>query len=147
MSKMCDSDRQHKKPCGTCPFSRKVEAGKLGGSGPAAYIGQIHAGMWLPCHTGVNFDDPQWRVDFTAPQCAGAAMFRTAVAATVTPHILRLPVTEAVFNSEAEFLAHHCQVTEDEAAVALTMLTPAMMAKHELSKASVQRVEVTKDST
>lgn len=145
MSKMCEESRQHLKPCATCPFSRKVQAGKLGGSGPAAYIGQIHAGMWLPCHAGVNFDDPQWRVDFTAPQCAGAAMFRTAVGSKPSPHMLRLPTTNAVFDSEAEFVAHHCQVTEAEAETALTSMTPAMMAEYELSKATVKRVKVPVD--
>lgn len=114
-------------PCAACPFSKAVKPGALGGSEPETYIGQAHGPFLLPCHKACDFDDPDWKVKtIDTPQCAGAAIFRAniGVADKMPPAIHALPPSDAVFTSEAAFLAHHKGISLMEA-TALLHVTPA----------------------
>lgn len=142
VSKVCGADKQHADPCPGCPFSRRVKPGALGGSSPNTYIGQIAAGMWLPCHAAVDFSDNGWKTDLEAPQCAGAGQFREAVQAKETPHMLRLPPTDDVFSSYSEFLAHHTGRRVSSCEEYLQTVTPEYLAAQQLQQATVRRVAV-----
>lgn len=98
-----------KSPCNTCPFNKKVKPGELGGSHPMVYIEQIHGPYWLPCHSHTNYKDPNWKRDFSKPQCAGAAIFRANLQIdNKMPEFLHhLPASNQVFKNEEEFLLHH----------------------------------------
>ena len=99
-----------KEPCPSCPFSRSVTPGALGGTRPDAYVGQAAGPFTLPCHKHCDFDDPDWKAKAAlTPQCAGAAIYRThtGVADKMPEGIPVMPANPGVFSSAAEFVAHH----------------------------------------
>lgn len=103
-----EMDKSPKVPCKQCPFSRRCEPGALGGSSPAVYIGQSQGSFFLPCHLHTDYDDPNWKVDVTRPQCAGAAIYRANLGVAYSERLLHLPAGHPdVFASHEEFLAHH----------------------------------------
>lgn len=89
--------RQHTKPCGDCPWTRRALPGWLGSGTPEEWIELAHGEVKEPCHTVGN------------QQCAGLAIFRANVFKTPRyPGTLQLPQdTHRVFASNEEFLAHH----------------------------------------
>lgn len=115
------SKRDPKVPCKECAFSRDVEPGALGGSEPEVYIGQAFAPFAIPCHCHCNFSDPEWKQKAgpgETPQCAGVAIFRANIGAKgVLPAVLTpLEVNnDLVFSDPVQFLAHHKQISIDEA--------------------------------
>lgn len=147
-----ESTRKLKKPCKACPFSRACPPGKTGGSDPAIFVGQAVGPFWLPCHQTQNFKDPNWKNDMSVRQCAGAAIFRANVGvaesiAAVAEQLLRLPAdTGLVFHSFAELLAHHRQVSIDEAEKSLEITTPRDLLRIELNKIEAKR-HITKRPT
>lgn len=113
MSKQC----QHTKPCKGCPFSRNTEPGSLGGSAPEVYIGQSEGPFWLPCHNSKGYRGNSTNYG-EVTQCAGAAIYRSkiGVADKMPAALLTLDAdNDEVFNSHAEFLAHHSGLTLEEA--------------------------------
>jgi hypothetical protein len=107
------------KPCKTCPFSRTVEPGALGGSPIHVYLGQIQGKFWLPCHS--QYAEAVGTV--RDPHCVGASIMRANLGINPSP---ALPTegknTEIVFNDLAEFAAHHFggYLTTQEVRQALT---------------------------
>jgi hypothetical protein len=91
------AERQHEKPCGDCPFSRKAIPGWLGDGTVESWLADAHGETQINCHTLIG------------PQCAGAATYRSNV--YKRPHsraILLLPRDEKlVFTTAREFKAHH----------------------------------------
>ena len=135
-------------PCKQCPFSRDSVPGRLGGSTPEVFIGQIAGPFVLPCHMHCDFDDPHWRDDtFTTPQCAGAAIFRThvGVADQMPEAIHRLPANhEKVLSSYAEFLAHHKQIRLTQAIIQLAIEPVSILLSTELRKSGIMHFAVKK---
>lgn len=133
---------QHRKPCKTCAFRRDIAPGSTGGSPPSVYIGQAMAGMWMPCHEtyeeGVHHKDQH---PSRAPQCAGFAIYRknTGCDNPVSAGLLDLPEDKKlVFESHAEFAAHHYEVPVEAAEWTLEhSWTPKELAGLELTKAKV----------
>lgn len=124
-----------KTPCAECPFSRKIEPGRLGGSNPEVYIGQTEGPFWLPCHMSKGYEDS--RTDHAKhEQCAGAAMYRDAIgrADLMPPELLRLPHdADLVFSSHAEFLAHHRRIALEVAAEVLEHVPPQIFMQVEIA--------------
>ena len=132
--------QQHTSPCGECPFRRSISSGaqSLGGSTLETYIGQIHGPFWLPCHMHSDFQDPNWKSDRSKPQCAGAAIHRSnvGVASMMPEGILRLPANaEEVFETPAEFFAHHMRCEPIQAQYYLAVMTPKFLMMREMYKA------------
>jgi hypothetical protein len=64
---------KHKKPCKECPWRKNSAKGWLGNSTPEQFVQQLHQGAKLPCHLGVDYEDPAWQDKLEdAPYCAGA---------------------------------------------------------------------------
>lgn len=128
--------KQHTTPCSTCPFGRKVDPGALGGSKPGVYIGQCEAGFRVPCHSAIDYEDPEWNSKargLETPQCAGLATFRANLSIPGLPGRvanLSLPANHAaVFSSYVEFLAHHAQCDLKLAQEYLEWIPPEACAK------------------
>lgn len=137
--------KQHTTPCAECPFSRTIKPGALGCSAPAVYIGQVFAGMWIPCHATIDYVDLEWKTKCVreARECAGAAIFRANCAVPVADVLKKsltvLPANgEKVFAAPAEFVAHHLQMSYLQALRVLAQRTPADMALEALAQAGVR---------
>ena len=127
------------KPSSDCTFSRKCLPGELGGSPPEPYLGKLLGPFMLPCHG--RYIEGRARDDMRNGQCAGAAIMRANVGvATLMPQPLhRLPAnTEQVFATYAEFLAHHAEITLEEAKARLREVTPQQLLRHEFARAGVK---------
>ncbi len=133
-------------PCTECPYSRKTEPGKLGGSMPAVFIGQALGPFLLSCHM-----DPDYEKNNRSPallQCAGAAIFRANIgAAPLLPAALMKLETniDLVFATPAEFLVHHAGLSMMQAQLYLLRSPPLHLLQIELAKQGVQQVDMTKD--
>lgn len=126
-------------PCRDCPYNRECRPGALGGSNPAAYIGQAHGPFALPCHKHCDFSDPGWRSKaLDTPQCAGAAVFRTHIGAAdhMPAAMPRMPANATVFASEAEFIAHHTGTPLGKVKVWLTPTVIQAMTLEQLARAA-----------
>lgn len=95
-----ESNVQHKKPCGDCPWRRNAIPGWLGNMTPEEWLQAANGDGVIDCHTVVG--SPQ-------PQCAGAASYRANTCKSPRDlRALRLPVDRTrVFSSPSEFLNHH----------------------------------------
>jgi hypothetical protein len=121
-------------PCGSCPFSRAVKPGTLGGSHPTVCVGQSIGPFVLNCHTAEGDAHQQTDVRAVA-QCAGAAIFRAnlGVADRLPDAIHRQPADhELVFSSHAEFVSHHAQLELWMAESWLRVYTPQDCLQREL---------------
>jgi hypothetical protein len=130
-------------PCPECPFSKKVKPGRLGGSSPFVYIGQAEGPFALPCHKHCDFGDPDWKKKtLETPQCAGAAIYRSNVGASLAAQngIPSLPASPEVFESHAEFLAHHTSVSLALAKHVLRSVTPHSLMEAEMGKVPVLQI-------
>lgn len=112
--------KQHTKVCGSCPFSTKCEPGALGGSPPETYVAQTLLPYWVPCHSHLNYDDPNWKTDYSKPQCVGHAIMRQyeGVAERMPEKLINIVPYEdnPVFGSLVMFYAHHKQLPPAAAA-------------------------------
>lgn len=135
---------QNTKPCGECPFSKRIPPGELGGSPPEVYVGQIFCGFWLPCHCSPGYVGKATNVNDVA-QCAGAAQFRANIGISdrMPRGLLRLPPGSEALGSLAEFYAHHTGCTLAEAEAKLTPRFVKQCMLNELSRADV-RVQLKK---
>lgn len=142
---------QHTSPCKECAFVRTIEPGALGGSSPETYIGQCHGPYVVPCHLRHNCDNDEARRNPNNAQCAGVAVFRANTGRAdellqlMPPHIrekfLWLPKdTEHVFATNAEFLAHHKQITLEEAEKELAETPPEVLLQIELRRPGAQNI-------
>lgn len=136
--------RDPKKPCRECAFSRSVTPGALGGSEPEVYIGQTNGPFYIPCHCHYKSDTPDWKEKaLKAPQCAGSRIFRANIDNMNHPSLLGLEADhEAVFSTPAEFVAHHKQITVEQAQAELDRQTPDDLTLMEMMKAEVRIKEL-----
>ena len=130
------------KPCHDCAFRRDSKPGHLGGSAPEVYIGQCHGPFFIPCHLtyGELTDEVRQNLNCTGG-CAGSAVFRAnlGVDTKMPPGINRLPADhDLVFSSEVEFIAHHRQISIDQAYYLLSKRPPIELLNDELQKAGVR---------
>ncbi len=133
------------KPCKSCPFSRKVTPGELGGSSPFVYVGQIQGPFILNCHSGPGYEDPKKRGELGMTQCAGAAIFRANLGLSQKmPKVFHsLPENhELVFSSFAEFLAHHIEVSVSTVETGFRFAPPEAFLEMEMEKVRPHMVRV-----
>lgn len=133
-------------PCRECPFARWVKPGGTGGSDPRRFIGQALGHFWLPCHMAPGYWDNKDKPNNheLIPQCAGAAIYRTnvGVADRFPATFLHAAAdTEAVFASHAELLAHHLQVSRQEAEILLEFHTPEACLLDELRRVKKEHLK------
>jgi hypothetical protein len=101
------------KPCAECPFRRASLPGYLGADNPAGFIATTMADYSMPCHSTIDYSDPQWKVKWDAGRigrlCAGAAIFFANMCKLSRDRDRpTLPADrELVFAHPREFLAHH----------------------------------------
>lgn len=111
---------KHTKPCRDCPWRRNAVPGWLGSSVDAEqdFVANALADVSdepLPCHSTINYDDPDWKASQypDAALCAGALIF-----ARNTAKLPRDPAKadavlsvqadhDRVFSSAEQFLDHH----------------------------------------
>lgn len=124
-------EEQHHRPCGTCPFTGRVDPGHLGGSPPEVYVAQHFLPYLVICHEFIDYDDEEWaeaasnRGDH---QCVGFAMCRNrSGVADAMPGALLDVEHDAKTDSFAdiwEFWSHHNGVTY---AAAVETLSPGVI--------------------
>lgn len=134
---------QHRKPCKTCPFRRESTPQELGGSPTHVFVGQAYGPFWIPCHECIDYSDPNWREQYHAAQCAGAAIYRANCHPDIhrPPTILKLePDTTIVFATPAEFVAHHEHMTLKQADEAIQILKPEFLYQCELRRAGAKEL-------
>lgn len=121
-----------------------TEPGKLGGSLPEVYIGQIYGPFLLPCHQHCDFEDPNWKDDvLNIPQCAGAAMFRkqNGISERLPELVHALPPIDGLLDTPTAFYMHHKQISEDEAKAELAIFTPARLLTMQLSSQAAKHYD------
>ncbi len=135
--------KQHAKPCSTCPFQRSCEPGELGGSPTETFIGQAFGGFWIPCHECMDYTDPDWRLQYAANQCAGAAIYRSNChPAERPPDLLTLPENkELVFATPAEFFAHHKGIPLEDAQRILDRWPPLFWWMCEMNRPGARHIK------
>ena len=143
--------KQLRSPCDDCAFLRTSEPDNLGGSCAEVYIGQTHGPFWIPCHSSKEYRCKESVMGDEA-ECVGSAIFRANIGAfdrfgegltTDDPEnnpgklFKPEPDTELVFATEAEFMAHHKQISIAEATLQLMILPPETIFQIELSRQGV----------
>lgn len=104
---------QHKKPCKACPFRREALPGFLGASSPERFIATSLNDDPMPCHTTMDYDDPEWKSKFESGEmgreCAGnATFFANLCKRSRDPRRLVVkPDRERVFTDPRDFITHH----------------------------------------
>lgn len=127
------------KPCSDCAFVRTSTPGNLGGSAPEVYVGQSIGPFFIPCHLTYELGDEKLigKLNCTGG-CAGSAIYRAnlGVDHMMPEGINKLPADrDLVFSTHAEFVAHHRQITVEEAFDLLGSRPPLQLLKDELNKA------------
>lgn len=89
--------RQHKTPCGDCPWRRDALAGWLGSMSADEWVRSAHGEDVIECHT------------LAGAQCAGSGIYRGNICKQPRDKTtLRLPADRVkVFASPMEFKAYH----------------------------------------
>lgn len=133
-------ETKSKKACMGCPFKRlnTNEKPNPGGSHPFVYLGQTRGPFWLPCHQDKNYEGKGSDTE-TVGQCRGAAIFRANCEDqyNLPEPLLKLEKdTEAVFASEAEFLAYYTDIPLEDAESMLTRQALDKLMYQELNKIS-----------
>lgn len=130
-----------KVPCKECAFRRDITPGALGGADPEVFIGQANGPFYIPCHCFYKSDTPDWKDKaMQAPQCAGSRVFRANIDNVNHPSLLGLEADhETVFSSPAEFIAHHRQITMEQAEHQLSRCSPDLLTHFEMNKQEVRR--------
>lgn len=109
--------------CNDCPWRRVAKAGWLGPHSAEEWLVMVHGETPIACHQTIVANEEgqgDWGHEGIR-QCRGAAIFRENTAKTPrNPTVARGPADdEAVFTTNAEFLAHHTgQELSDEEIVA-----------------------------
>jgi hypothetical protein len=123
-----------KGPCAECPFRKDCEP-KTGNDDPLVYAGQAAGPFWLPCHMDPEYGSDRLGME-TLMQCGGAATFRANVGKTDLRDdlFLRLPPDHGkeVFASYAELVAHHGEISLEEAEEVLAKYPPELLAHAQL---------------
>lgn len=135
------------KPCKECPFSRSCEPGALGGSSWQTYVGQIVGPFLLNCHAAKDYD--KLKDSLEGVQCAGAAIFRANVCVSyfLPDALLKSePDSDLVFEYFSEFVAHHEQISVDEAESMLEKSGPMDCLNAELVRSGVRLIGVDTDA-
>lgn len=105
--------KQHKKPCGECPFRTASAPGWLGADTPEHFELTAQSDCRMPCHTQVDYGRRDWADQIrNVPRCAGRAAYlanqckmpRDADEAALVRAVGR---RDDVFPGRAAFLAHH----------------------------------------
>lgn len=102
--------RQHKKPCGDCPFRRKSAPGWLGHNELEDFVIAAVSDVKMPCHlTPGEGAAPDFELHPDASQCAGRGIFLSNMCKSPRDKsVLVLPANrEDVFSRPQEFVAHH----------------------------------------
>lgn len=109
--------RQHKKPCGECPFRRVAPAGYLGGNDPAEFAIFSNRDSDLFCHVQVNKRRAAAKRDGKrvsigkedTAECAGrATMWANQLKTSRDDSVMDVPQDKvAVFTHIGEFIKHH----------------------------------------
>ncbi len=101
------------KPCDRCPFRRKSLPGYLGASTPLDFINTTMGDVPMPCHSTVDYEEPDWEdqctPDGSARHCAGAAIF-FANQSKLSRDRARVRLSAdrvGVFSNRIEFLDYH----------------------------------------
>ena len=95
------------KPCRQCPWRRKSAPGLLGPWDARDWLDLAHSDEAIACHLTIP-EGSDGRDTALMEQCSGAAIFRGNVAKRPRDKtVIVLPRDDAVFTSNAEFLAHH----------------------------------------
>lgn len=135
---MNDDRRYNRKtPCSECPFRRDCLPG-IGNPDPTVYVGQAIGPFLLSCHMDPGYATNPRSTDLM--QCAGAAMFRMSLGVNVLmpPGLHSLTPDGKAFTSAQEMIAHHRQITVEEAAQVIHDLPLMEMFRREMSKTGVQ---------
>ncbi len=106
------------RPCKECPFKRTSMPGYLGASTTQEFFDTTMADAAMPCHTTVDYDNPDWREKLSdAKFCSGALIFfRNICKLSRDPKRPRLDVNrELVFGTPLEFLSHHADRNPNDA--------------------------------
>ena len=104
-----------KKPCKACPFRRQSLPGWLGAASTEQFAQTVMADMPMPCHSTVDYDDPDWREGLhKARYCRGAlTLFANQCKLSRDPERPRVPADrEEVFGHIGEFVEHHNSLIE-----------------------------------
>ena len=104
-------------PCPTCPFRKDSTPGVLGGASVWKFLGQVAGPFLLTCHSHYKSDTPDWKLKaMQAPQCAGAASFRTNLNSLYPEQrfdpsgpLALGPANPDILPSPEAFLAHHSE--------------------------------------
>jgi len=132
-------------PCATCPFRKDSKRGELGGSPAHVFIGQAFGKFYIPCHTHIDYTNPNWRHDVSVPQCAGAGMFRKKI----NPRPIDWGVIDCkddpngmTFDTPFEFMFHHeVSMTRNEVLFFLSQSPPHILHWHELNRAGAYAIK------
>ena len=65
---------KNRKMCKQCPWRNNAAQGWLGTASPENMTAQIDFGTKMPCHSTVNYDDPNWQAQLQtdkAQYCTG----------------------------------------------------------------------------
>jgi hypothetical protein len=104
-----------KTPCAECPWLKRSQAGWLGDDTPLHfYRNSITAEAPMPCHTQIDYDDPDWKqtqlpnVDL----CAGGLIhfknqFKMPRRAELAESVRGVQPSAHVFTWPWEFFEHH----------------------------------------
>ncbi|MGL6094209.1 MAG: hypothetical protein ACRC7O_00220 [Fimbriiglobus sp.] len=109
-------------PCSDCPFTRACSPGVTGGIPLESLLGRVHGPFWVPCYQAARWRPNGEITNTDAPQCAGAAKYRSNVGlGNKMPAAILFynGDTEAVFAGPEEFVAHHAGCSKAEAAAHL----------------------------
>lgn len=89
--------KQHRSPCGDCPWRRKSLPGWLGSASTEQWLAEAHGEARIDCHT------------LTGVQCAGAAIYRSNVMKLPRDRkLLKIAANRVlVFSGPGEFRKHH----------------------------------------
>jgi hypothetical protein len=105
--------KQHKTPCGECPWRKASAPGWLGADTPEGFAATSEAEVRMPCHIHVDYDRDDWEEQADeAPQCAGRAIhFKNRCKLPHNPDVAAL-VKEVerspdVFTHVHDFIDHH----------------------------------------
>lgn len=116
--------KQHKTPCGRCPFRRTSLPGWLGGMSSEDFMRLAEMDARMPCHcasknsNGIDYAAAQepGTKEHGLPQCAGRAIHwanRLKTPRVPEQMLLELPKNTAdVFTWPPEFIAHHNRLLE-----------------------------------
>ena len=126
-------------PCATCPWRR--DATPIGADAPRRLVHGLIS-IFVPCSHGAEYIEPNWRERSVAAlptPCAGVAVFRANTnRAQFMPAILNTHKAEHVdvFSTPAEFVAHHTDMSVDDAQGMIDARSIASMCAEEMASLS-----------